>query len=154
MSKALCRKAINFDLDTKALKKYYPGKNYRDAYSDIKKFMEKSGFEHRQWSGYISLKKLSINNVFSLSQKISKAFPWLSKCVNRFDVTDIGEQHDLTHLITGQCKEKVKVVQKENAKSKGSKPLFSAKQLKERANQISRQPHRQDTKNISKDMER
>ena len=26
------------------------------------------------------------------------------KCVNKFDVTDIGEQHDLTHIITGKCR--------------------------------------------------
>ena len=34
------RKAINFDLDTKALKEFYPGKDYRAAYGEIKAFME------------------------------------------------------------------------------------------------------------------
>ena len=36
MSKVICRKAINFDRDTNELKKHYPGKNYRNAYTDIK----------------------------------------------------------------------------------------------------------------------
>lgn len=153
MSKALCRKAINFDLDTKVLKKYYPGKNYRDAYSDIKRFMEKSGFEHRQWSGYISLKKLSINNVFSLSQKLSKAFPWLKKCVNHFDVTDIGEQHDLTHLITGNYKEKVQEVKKEAVQVQTQKAFYSVKQLKEKTDEINRQPKLTNTKVRTKDHE-
>ena len=36
MSYVSCRKAINFDLDTKALKEHYGGKNYRNAYTDIK----------------------------------------------------------------------------------------------------------------------
>jgi virulence-associated protein VapD len=29
-------KAINFDLSTAKLKKFYPNKNYRQAYADIK----------------------------------------------------------------------------------------------------------------------
>lgn len=113
-----------------------------------------NGFTHRQWSGYNSKEKLSNLDVQRFATKLSKSFPWLKKCVNRFDVTDIGEQHDLTYILTGKCKKKVKVVQNENVKPKESKPLFSAKQLKERANQISKQPHRQNKKNISKDMER
>ena len=39
-------KAVNFDLDTKALKIYYPGKHYRQAYRDIRKFMLDNGFTH------------------------------------------------------------------------------------------------------------
>lgn len=38
------RKAINFDLDTRALKEFYPGKDYRAAYGEIKAFMENNGF--------------------------------------------------------------------------------------------------------------
>ena len=38
------RRAINFDLDTKALKEFYPGKDYRAAYGEIKNFMENNGF--------------------------------------------------------------------------------------------------------------
>lgn len=30
-----CRKAINFDLDTKALQQCYPSSNWRKAYEDI-----------------------------------------------------------------------------------------------------------------------
>ena len=52
MSVSTCKKAINFDLDTNALKINYGGSNYREAYIDIETFMEHNGFEHRQWSGY------------------------------------------------------------------------------------------------------
>lgn len=41
------RKAVYFDLGTNELKKAYPGKNYLNAYSDIKKFMTRHGFRHR-----------------------------------------------------------------------------------------------------------
>lgn len=153
MSKVLCRKAINFDLDTNALKEHYPGKNYRDAYSDIKDFMQKSGFEHRQWSGYVSNEKLSIQKVASVTQRLAKAFPWLQKCVNRFDVTDIGEQHDLTHLITGNVKEKVQEVKKEAVQAQKKQSFYSVKQLKTKAAEINRQPKVQNAKTKSKDLE-
>lgn len=154
MSKILCRKAINFDLDTKALQKHYPKpKQWRKAYNDIEKFMKKEGFVHRQGSGYISERKLSMERIASISIKIKQAYPWLSICVNRFDVTDIGEQHDLTHLITGKSKEKVQEVQKETVPAQTQKAFYSVKQLKEKANEINRQPKITNTRARSNDRE-
>ena len=79
--KKTCKKALNFDFDTKSLKKYYPGKHYRNAYKDIKQFLLKNGFEHRQWSGYVSKDKISSTDVRMISAKIRITFPWLSHCV-------------------------------------------------------------------------
>lgn len=93
------RKAINFDLDTKALKEFYPGKDYRAAYGEIKNFMENNGFEHRQWSGYVSVKALDQKEIVSSIKKIAKKFPWLSQCVNRFDVTNISKTYDMVDMI-------------------------------------------------------
>ena len=93
------RKAINFDLDTKALKEFYPGKDYRAAYGEIKNFMENIGFEHRQWSGYVSIKALDQEEIVSNIEKIAQKFPWLSQCVNRFDVTNIGKTYNVIDTI-------------------------------------------------------
>ncbi len=41
-----------------------------------------------------------------LAKRISRKFTWLSTCVQNFDVTDIGEQHDLTHLFTDRALQK------------------------------------------------
>lgn len=92
------KKAVNFDLDTKKMKVVYPGKHYRKGYRDIKRFLEANGFKHRQWSGYISDKPLSEIEMAKVAQKINKTFPWLKKCVRRFDVTDIGEQFDMMYI--------------------------------------------------------
>ena len=93
------RKALNFDLETKKLKVYYPKQNYRQAYYDLGRALKKLGFEHRQGSGYVSKDKLSSVDVYDAVEKISKQCTWLSKCVNRFDVTDVGVQYDLTVFI-------------------------------------------------------
>jgi virulence-associated protein VapD len=44
------RKAINFDLDTKKMKRYYSNgvKSISSGYSDIECFFKGNGFEHRQ----------------------------------------------------------------------------------------------------------
>lgn len=92
------QKAINFDLDTKALKEYYfqmTGNNYTQAYSDIRAFMAQNSFVHRQGSGYISSNLLIKTQVTRLAMKMQKQLPWILLCAKKIDVTDIKEQYDL-----------------------------------------------------------
>lgn len=51
----LQKKGINFDLDTEALKEYYPKSDWHNAYYDIRNFFERNDFEHIQGSGYHSV---------------------------------------------------------------------------------------------------
>lgn len=98
----LKRKAINFDLITEKLKEFYPSKNpfgYKSAYRKINKFFKANGFEHRQGSGYVSIEGLDIYDATKIAQSLSKEFPWLKDCVNKFDVTDVGYEYDLTEAI-------------------------------------------------------
>lgn len=127
------RKAINFDLDTANLKKYYPQKNYRQAYRDIKDFMVNNGFKHRQWSGYISIHKINDYDVKKITQNLTKKFVWLKKCVNRFDVTDIGKTHDLTHIIKGKPKANVKSKSVDKTVSSKADKGFSIEKLRSEA---------------------
>ncbi len=62
------RKAVNFDLNDNLLKKYYPSKSYKNAWRDIKKFLLKSNFAHRQYSGYV------INQQYELCR--SRKYNW------------------------------------------------------------------------------
>ncbi|WP_288546646.1 VapD family protein [uncultured Helicobacter sp.] len=94
------RKALNFDLSTNELKKHF--NSTAEAYSQIKIFMIENGFEHRQYSGYISKEPMNEREITKLVRKLNKQLSWLSTCMLNFDVTDIGEQHDLTHLLTGK----------------------------------------------------
>lgn len=88
-------KAINFNLDTNALKLYYPGKEYNKAYYDIRRFMEQNGFSHRQGSGYRSIEQLSDFAVNDLVEELFKEFDWLFKCTKRLDATNIEKNYDL-----------------------------------------------------------
>ncbi len=92
-------KAFNFDLSVRALQENYPGTNYRQAYQDIRQFLEDNGFEHRQGSGYRSINEMSDIEVTLLVVRLGRSFPWLGKCVKHFDVTNIGSNYDLCDLL-------------------------------------------------------
>lgn len=103
------RKAVYFDLGTNELKKAYPGNNYRNAYSDIKKFMVRHGFKHRQYSGYDSVEPMSNTKVTLILKELSEEFPWLKKCVKQIDTTDIGDTYDMLNIVlNSQSKAKSK----------------------------------------------
>ena len=63
------RKAINFDLDTRALRQYY-NKSRRNAYREIGKFLESKGFYHRQWSGYVSKEKMTYMQMAQINREL------------------------------------------------------------------------------------
>lgn len=94
---SLSRKAINFDLSTEAVKRHF-GENTAQAYNSIKQFMLANGFEHRQYSGYTSIETMDDFDIELLTKRLAKNFTWLSGCVQKFDVTDVGEQYSLMHI--------------------------------------------------------
>jgi len=133
------KKAINFDLDTKALQEHYPNKNWRKAYDDLREFMEANSFEHRQGSGYISKEPMSYYSVMSVCYKLSKAYPWIGNCVNRFDVTEIGDTFDIKDIIakgTAHCEH---IDKPDKIKYAGSKAV--SPEIKKKLERISEWAH-------------
>ena len=76
--------------------------------------MEKNGFEHRQYSGYISKEAISEFSVIKLTEKLNKEFKWLKNCIQKYDVTEIGETYDLKYIFN-----EAKQNEKEKNKNKG-----------------------------------
>lgn len=88
----MSRRAINFDLDTNTVKQIFG--NTRKGYKVLKDALLKEGFIHRQWSGYISKDDFTDAQILKIVKHISIQNPWLSKCVKRFDITEIGKIFD------------------------------------------------------------
>jgi virulence-associated protein VapD len=88
-------KAINFDLDTQSLRDRFGERGRRKAYSDIGRFLQKNGFEHRQGSGYRSTAALADSDTVDLIVLMYTTLDWLPDCVQKLDVTNIGSQYDL-----------------------------------------------------------
>lgn len=146
-----CIKAINFDLETKRVKEIFHSNSpyiYLKAYQLVSKFLKSNDFKHRQFSGYISSKKMSDAEILNIAYKLNDELPWFSKCVKKFDVTDVGEQHDLMYIFQKPEKSKLqsKSVETKENKTKGKAPI-SRKQIKNNAkiitqkNTVSKEKH-------------
>ncbi|MCL2486535.1 MAG: hypothetical protein FWE86_02915 [Oscillospiraceae bacterium] len=95
---AATRKQIAFDLDTKALEKYYPTKNWRNAYEVIKQYMSEHEFKWRQGSVYISIHLMSDTvATIAISDLVAKN-PWLNVCMRDCTVTNIGKEYSKNEL--------------------------------------------------------
>lgn len=92
------RKALNFDLDTKKYEEF-TGKHPPIAYAQIRNFLKKNDFEHRQGSGYISRDSLNDGKIFAIIQNMSMELKWLRHCVEQIDVTNIGKQHSMVDAV-------------------------------------------------------
>ena len=88
------RKYISFDLDTERLINEFGENGRSGAYSKIMRFLLRSGFEHKQWSGYVSKDRLSYAEVYLVLDSLMDALPWLTRCVNSFDITDFMAESD------------------------------------------------------------
>lgn len=92
------RKTVAFDLSIKMLKRYYPGKHYRQAYHDIQKYMEEHGFRHKQFSGYISKEPMSRVIAEEHVDGFISQNPWILPCIKDLDITsdtgfNLGEMY-------------------------------------------------------------
>lgn len=92
------RKQITFDLDTKALEKYYPTKSWNNAYEVIKKHMMNNGFEWLQGSVYVSTKSVSSAKMTNILLALAEANPWLNLCMRDCRETNIGKEHSKNHI--------------------------------------------------------
>lgn len=93
------RKAFYFDLSTQKLKIYFSESNPNYAYTLIEKFMKEHDVEHRQYSGYVSNFKMTNIQGVCFCKGLSKQFPWLHQCVERFDMTNVSETYDMLQHI-------------------------------------------------------
>lgn len=95
---SLGRQYISFDLDTKELKKYYPGENWHNAYEDIKKHMQANGFAWLQGSGYISTQVMSAAKAHNIVNNFIKNNLWINKCMHDCRVFNVEKTNDLNVL--------------------------------------------------------
>lgn len=104
------RKALNYDLYSKKVEKYYTGTS--NAWNDIKKFLCSHGFEDRQYSGVVSIKPMTRLQVRKVLSLMNKKYDWLKKCIRRFDMTSIGNELDMS-MVFNESPKKIKIVKKE-----------------------------------------
>lgn len=78
---------VSFDLNQKALEKYYPKVSSKSAYQDLNKFFNYRNFEHEQGSCYSSKEPLTKKDWYVVQVKLFSKMPWLRFCANKINVT-------------------------------------------------------------------
>lgn len=61
--------------------------------------MKSLGFIHRQGSGYISEKPMTISKLSARIIKMHRELPWLIECEKHFDATVVGENYDMIKMV-------------------------------------------------------
>jgi virulence-associated protein VapD len=95
-------KAVNFDLVIQRVEAEFGEGKRRAAYARIKRFLEKNGFEHRQYSGYRSTSTMTYTELLDVCTRLFVALPWLGDCASKFDVTNIGREFDMLGIVREQ----------------------------------------------------
>jgi len=95
---AASRKQVAFDMDTKALKEYYPKDNWAYSYEIMKRHMTKNGFKWVQGSVYVSIKPIHGDTVSKIIAALIKKHPWLNVCMRDCRQTNIGREHSQNYL--------------------------------------------------------
>lgn len=95
---AYSRKQISFDLDTKALKIYYPSESWNNAYDVIKRHMISYGFEWLQGSVYVSKSPMSSMQTTKILLELIEKNSWLNLCMRDCRETNIGKEHSKNHI--------------------------------------------------------
>lgn len=107
------RKAIYFDLIENEVKKIFGARNTSTAYRKIERFMIAHGFEHRQYSGYISSDVMMEYEVENILRHLCMEYPWLSLCTQKIDVMEIRGEYDYLPFIQNYIRDKERQAERE-----------------------------------------
>ncbi len=87
--------AIEFDMDTDTLQKSYPGATWTNAYTEIKKVLDRHGFIRQQGSVYFGGPKVNAVTCVLASFDLAKSLPWFAISVRDIRMLRIEEMNDL-----------------------------------------------------------
>ena len=87
--------AISFDLDTEQLKVQYPSASWQNAYTDVRRVLETSGFTWQQGSVYFGDKNMNAVKCVLAAQTLSQTYSWFKGCVRDIRMLRIEELNDL-----------------------------------------------------------
>ena len=91
--------AIAFDLVISDLRNYYGGKNYQNAYYEIKQTLGKCGFEWTQGSVYVSFSETdNLAVVYRAIHSLSK-IEWFRKSVRDIRAFKVEDWSDFTEIV-------------------------------------------------------
>lgn len=93
--------AIAFDMDTESLALSYGNDSYQNAYTDIRKVLERHGFTRQQGSVYFGGDKVNAVTAVMAAIDLAHKLPWFAGSVRDIRMLRIEENNDLMPAIQG-----------------------------------------------------
>jgi len=91
--------AIVFDLDTSILEDLYHNASWKNAYQDIRKFLEQRGFDHMQGSTYFGDETMDSITCSTTVQEMALTFDWFASAVRDIRMLKIEDNNDMMPAI-------------------------------------------------------
>ena len=86
--------AIAFDMDIESLRTFY-GDPYNNAYTEIRRVLERHGFTRQQGSVYFGGEGINAVTCVLAAMDLSRSLPWFSASVRDIRMLRIEELNDL-----------------------------------------------------------
>ena len=87
--------AFDMDTDTDTLQKSYQGASWTNAYTEIKKVLDRHGFTRQQGSVYFGGPTVNAVTCVLASFDLAKSLPWFAISVRDIRMLRIDEMNDL-----------------------------------------------------------
>lgn len=92
---------IVFDLDTKCLEKNYHNNSWQNAYSDIRRVLNRHRFNNIQGTVYLSEVGIRQAHGTIALQEVTIRFPWFDKCVSNVQFYDLAADFNAQFIVDG-----------------------------------------------------
>lgn len=92
---------IVFDLDTKCLEKNYRNNSWQNAYTDIRRVLNKYKFNNIQGTVYLSEAGIRQAHGTLALQEIAIKFSWFEKCVSNVQFYDLADDFNAQFIVDG-----------------------------------------------------
>ena len=91
--------AITFDFNTELLEQLYKNDSWRNAYSDVRRFLEANGFENKQGSVYFALDEIDATDCIAVVQDLAEEYDWFVPSLRDIRMLRIEENNDLMTVL-------------------------------------------------------
>ena len=91
--------AITFDFDTETLEQLYKNASWRNAYADVRRFLEDNGFENKQGSVHFAVDDIDATDCIAVVQDLADEYDWFVPSLRDIRMLRIEENNDLMTVL-------------------------------------------------------
>lgn len=91
--------AVTFDFDVESLERLYQNPSWRNAYTDVRRFLGENGFENKQGSVPFAVGDVDAVECIAVIQELAETFDWFTPALKDIRMLRIEENNDLMPIL-------------------------------------------------------